>query len=379
MFTLPGKIPVRISGGFWIVAALIGYIQSFSLWGTLMWMVIVVGSVLFHEMGHAYMAKAFNQRPIIALVPFGGVTSFQGDNKLNFKKQFLIVLNGPIFGFLLFVGAFLLRKTGVITNPFLQSFFFSVQVANLFWTIINLLPVLPMDGGQLLRIGLEASFGIKGFRAALFISMILAGIASFAAFAFVNFLVGAILFMFAFQSFEMWYKTKNITKKDRDGHLAQLLEKGEKLLSEKKMQEAEDTFGELRDKTKKGLLFVAATQYLALIEREKGELHLAYELFLSIKDDITPEAIFNLHEMAFIEENYSLVTELSAKTYQYHPSQRVALRNAESYGFLEDAKAAGGWLQTAFEYGGLQKEDVLSGQAFSKVIHHPEFLEFFPE
>ncbi len=38
------------------------------------------------------------------------------------------------------------------------------QVANLFWTIVNLLPVLPLDGGQLLRIVLEAAFGVKDLR-----------------------------------------------------------------------------------------------------------------------------------------------------------------------------------------------------------------------
>ena len=52
MIRIPGKIPIAISPLFWIFAALIGYLNSMSLVGTLIWMGIIVVSVLFHEFGH---------------------------------------------------------------------------------------------------------------------------------------------------------------------------------------------------------------------------------------------------------------------------------------------------------------------------------------
>lgn len=378
MFYLPGRIPVRISGGFWLVAAFIGFMQSQQIIGIMMWVIIILVSVLFHEMGHAYIAKLFNQKPSIALVPFGGATTFQGKT-VSLGKQFLIVLNGPLFGFLLFFMIFMLRKSGLVANPFLQQFFYSMESVNLIWSAINLFPVLPMDGGQLLRIAFEGAFGVKGLRASVLVSTILAGLAAFASFAVREYFLGSILFFFAFQSLDMWIKSKNITSKDRDRKLAALLEDGEHCMRDHDLPQAEKIFQSLRSTTKKGILYIAATQYLAFIEKEKGEPHLAYELLLAIKGDITPDAVFLLQELAFLEGNYPLVTDLAVKAFEQHPSQLVALRNARAFGFLEMAKSAGGWLQTALEYGLVDKAEILSEEAFSKVRHHVDFLEFFPE
>ncbi|EKE08125.1 MAG: metallopeptidase, M50 family, partial [uncultured bacterium] len=80
--------------------------------------------------------------------------------------------------------------------------FKATQVANLFWSIINLLPVLPLDGGQLLRIVLEACFGVKGFKAALLVGALLAIAISLYFFLVGAYLVGAFFFLFAYQSFD---------------------------------------------------------------------------------------------------------------------------------------------------------------------------------
>ena len=54
---------------------------------------------------------------------------------------------------------------------------YALEVAvnvNLFWTILNLLPVFPLDGGHLMKIMLEKVFGIRGIKFAFFVSMLLA-------------------------------------------------------------------------------------------------------------------------------------------------------------------------------------------------------------
>ena len=139
--------------------------------GMLIWMGIIFFSVLFHEFGHALTALFFKQEARIQLIALGGVSMFDGP-KLKFWQQFLITLNGPLFGFLIFLGATILLQFNV--SPLVFKILKATQVANLFWTIVNLLPVLPLDGGQLLRIVLEGFFGVRGFKAALLIGAITA-------------------------------------------------------------------------------------------------------------------------------------------------------------------------------------------------------------
>ena len=63
----------------------------------------------------------------------------------------------------------------------------------------NVIDVMPLDGGQLLRIILEAIFGAKGFRYSLIIGMAIAGGGSVFFFLYHQYLIGALFFLFAFQ------------------------------------------------------------------------------------------------------------------------------------------------------------------------------------
>src|SRR3972149_11388238 len=104
MIRIPGKIPIIIHPTFFIIAALIGYINSFSLIGTLIWIGIILVSVIIHEFGHALTALIFGQKPRIELVALGGLTYHEGGG-LPYWKQFIIVFDGPLFGFFLFIFA----------------------------------------------------------------------------------------------------------------------------------------------------------------------------------------------------------------------------------------------------------------------------------
>ena len=98
MIHIPGKIPITIRPFFFLTAGLIGFLNSRSLVGTLVWIFVIFISVLVHEFGHGLTARAFGLKPRIELVALGGLTYHQGD-KLPFLKQFFIVLNGPEFVF----------------------------------------------------------------------------------------------------------------------------------------------------------------------------------------------------------------------------------------------------------------------------------------
>lgn len=380
MIEIPGRIPVVIHPFFWLFATLIGWIssdwlQEGALWGTLIWVGIIFFSVLFHEYGHALTALCFKQKAQIQLVALGGLTSFDGP-KLKFWQQFFITFAGPFFGFILFLFATLLLQYswGALAFKILKA----TQIANLFWTVMNLLPVLPLDGGQLLRILLEASFGVKGFKASLLIGSIIAfGICLY--FFFIQaFLIGAFFFLFAFQSFDSFRRARFATHDDREEENKQLMVDAEKALQEGRTEEAKQFFSDLREKTKEGILFLAATQYLGFLFFKEGKKEESYQLLLSIKEHLSDDLKPLLHELAAEQKNFALVRELSAITYQIAPTQSAALANARAFAAANEAEHAGGWLQAASQFGGLDIESICREEDFQKVANDPEFRRFLP-
>jgi Zn-dependent protease/CBS domain-containing protein len=124
--------------------------------GTLL-LLAVFTTVVFHEFGHALMARRFGGRiRDITLLPIGGVARLE---KMPDKpgQQLLVALAGPavnlaiallLFGLVRLLGGPVgiesLRHTG---GPFLtQLMWINVSLA-----LFNLLPGYPMDGGRILR------------------------------------------------------------------------------------------------------------------------------------------------------------------------------------------------------------------------------------
>jgi Zn-dependent protease len=373
MIVIPGRIPLAIHPFFWVFAAFIGYLNSGTFIGAAVWIGIILVSVVVHEYGHALTAVLFKQKAKIQLIALGGVTSYEGP-KLKFWQQFLITFNGPLFGFFLFLLATWALQFS--WAPLMGTILRITQVANLFWTIVNLLPVMPLDGGQLLRIILEASFGVKGFKASLLIGAVIAAILSFYFFLVQAFLIGAFFFLFAFQSFDSWRKSRFATRNDRDDANRELLVQAETLLQQGDREGAKKLLNEVQQKAGKGLLAFAAVQYLAFIYKQEGKKDEAYEILLPIKDHLADDTLVFLHELAAEKKNDTLVMELSANCYQTAPSQRAALDNARAFARAGQAKPAGGWLQTAWQYGGLDAASLLNEDTFRKIKDDPEFREF---
>jgi Zn-dependent protease len=375
MIEIPGRIPIFIHPFFWVLAAFIGWMSSQTLVGMLIWIAIIFVSVLFHEYGHALTAVLFGQKTTIQLMAMGGATSYSG-SKLKFWQQFLIVLNGPVFGFLLFVGATILLQMGGNFSPLLLQTLKMTQLANLFWTIVNLLPVMPLDGGQLLRIVLEAAFGVRGFKASLLIGAVISFCCSLGFFMVQFYLAGALFFLFAFQSLDLWRKSKLATQVDREEPMKSLLVQGEIALQEGKKSVAKELFAKVCESAQGGILAAVAAQRLSVILMEEGKAKEAYELLLPIQSHLADDARCLLHQLAAQEQNDELVAKLSAECYQVMPSQEMALRNARAFARLHQAKLAGGWLQAAWQYGGLKVDLILKEEPFLALKGDVEFDAF---
>ncbi len=375
MITIPGRIPISIHPFFWIFAAVIGFLMSGTILGAVLWIFIILVSVLMHEMGHAVTSIIFKQNPHIQLVALGGLTSYEGKN-LKYWQQFIIVLNGPLFGLLLCGISTVVLWSGIFQMPVILKTFKILQIVNLFWSIVNLLPVLPLDGGQLLRIALEGAFGVKGFKISLLVGFIIAALLALGCFAMRFYLMGALFFLFAFQSFDMYRRSKNISAADRDSSLADELKKAEALLQNNQEDKAREILERIINKTKSGLIYVAAVHYLALIYFNKKENKQAYGLLLSIKDHLQEDAICIMHKLAFENKNYALVKKLSASCYKLHPSFEVAITNARTFGILNEAKPAGGWLKTAKGFEKIDINKVVQESFFDSVRDSKTFKDF---
>ena len=152
-------IPVRIEPVFWIVTVFF----AFNLGDArliIIWVAVVLVSLLVHELGHAFALKAFGQPSSIVLHGFGGVTLSQ--RRLARVQSILVSLAGPFAAIcLLGLPAYYLRESDYGFELQLDYFasgngfglwpvlLFATYV-NIWWSIANLLPIRPLDGGNVM-------------------------------------------------------------------------------------------------------------------------------------------------------------------------------------------------------------------------------------
>lgn len=377
MISIPGPIPIQIFPFFWILIAIIGWINSFTFTGTFIWAAIIFFSVLIHEFGHALTAVAFGQRARIQLVGMGGVTQREGP-RLKLWKEFLIVLNGPLAGFLLFVIAYQLREILDFHDhsKHLLSYALNITIwANFFWTIINLLPIYPLDGGHLLRIILESIFGMRGIKASLLISCLLSTAIGVFFFLFQAIVAGALFLLLAFESYRAWKSSLYMTSQDQDDTLVKTLREAEQEMNQGQAESAKEKLHSIRQSTGEGMLYLTATEYLANLYYREGKFKEAYELLNPIETSLSSEALLLLHQLAYHNRDYRATVSLGDRTYQAYPNYETALINASSYALLGEADPAIGWLQRAIEDGFPDPKSLFAKKEFDSIRHNMKFQD----
>jgi len=152
-FTLFG-FPVVIHGIFWLNTALMGGAFHATtpehLNALLGWIVAVCVSILIHELGHALAMRNFgDQRVVIQLIALGGIA--QGSQWRTPREDFIVSAAGP--GLQILAGI-AVGWTITVWRPaelWLLRTLDAFTVVSIFWALLNLLPILPLDGGHLCR------------------------------------------------------------------------------------------------------------------------------------------------------------------------------------------------------------------------------------
>jgi stage IV sporulation protein FB len=176
--------PVHLDISFVIIMAALGWYPGVSLRFMVLWLVITPFAVLVHELGHAVVARTTGAHPEIALAGFGGVTTYAPPAALSRIRSLAISLAGPGVGLGLGLVLILVRRAldGTI-DPFgagADALRIGIWTC-IAWSVLNLLPILPLDGGQAMRELLPGDPEVRTRRAAM-VSVAVAVVAAVLAF-----------------------------------------------------------------------------------------------------------------------------------------------------------------------------------------------------
>jgi len=153
-------IPVYIHPFFWVILAIFGgafeVLGQFTQQGLVNMIVFIVAgalSILVHEFGHALMMKKFGHYPEVIISTLGGVAVSSGPSFTK-TQSILVTLMGPIAQFtlgLIAAGiAYIAAMQGGYPTPQAAHFVQSLMLVSFVWSIFNMIPIFPMDGGQIL-------------------------------------------------------------------------------------------------------------------------------------------------------------------------------------------------------------------------------------
>ncbi|MGD2102086.1 MAG: site-2 protease family protein [Acidimicrobiia bacterium] len=171
-------MPVTVRPSFLLIAALIGFTGVLRIEETLAWVAIVFVSILIHELGHALTARSYGADVAIELNGLGGLTRWGlPEGELTPGRRALIAAAGSATG-LLFGGVVWLIGTQLGRTTGLTSFILDNTVrVNVFWGLLNWLPIRPLDGGHLVQSLLEKVAPARASLIARALFMTTAGVA----------------------------------------------------------------------------------------------------------------------------------------------------------------------------------------------------------
>ena len=204
-FTLFG-FPVRIHPFFWVIAVILSQ-NAGGPQEMILWILAIVVSLLVHELGHACAFKLYGIYSYITLFTFGGVcvpTPSYGGYRLRTRDDVLISFAGVGFQLILIfliTCLYAVRNSAGIPISFTPEYLWQLlwpingassemfwgfgrfpdmflrilYFINILWITINIIPVFPLDGGQIVRKILMRFLPHRGFFITLVISIVCAG------------------------------------------------------------------------------------------------------------------------------------------------------------------------------------------------------------
>ncbi len=156
-------IPFYVAPSWFLILGLVtwsyasGLAAQFpALGGSLAWLLglvaalLLFASVLAHELGHSFVAiKQGIAVKSITLFLFGGLASLEKESKTP-AEAFWVAIAGPLVSLLLFGIATAIQVSTAVSGPF-AALLGTLAYVNLALALFNLIPGLPLDGGNILK------------------------------------------------------------------------------------------------------------------------------------------------------------------------------------------------------------------------------------
>ena len=116
----------------------------------LIYIIVFFISILGHELGHALAYRSFGGSAQIMIHGMGGMAVSHGS--FNRKQKIIITSAGPLFGLAMGIICLLFAMFLDLgsMSKYLRQFLELMILLNILWSFFNLLPIIPLDGGQLL-------------------------------------------------------------------------------------------------------------------------------------------------------------------------------------------------------------------------------------
>ncbi len=123
-----------------VTALLLGFVTA----------LLLFASVLAHELGHSFVAKAQGiEVKSITLFLFGGLASLDKESKTPLQA-FFVAIAGPLVSLVLFALLTVISLKISLSLPFFRIVYLLASI-NLILALFNLIPGLPLDGGNILK------------------------------------------------------------------------------------------------------------------------------------------------------------------------------------------------------------------------------------
>lgn len=204
-------IPVCVQPFFWITLALIGGSRlnantPSSILELCLFLIAGFISILVHELGHALTARRFGAYSEIVLQAFGGYAAYSGV-RLTRPQSFLVTAAGPFVQIVLGMMLFLLIPKLPEISAYGRSFLVDLMGISIIWALLNLLPILPLDGGRML----EAILGPQRIKITLWVTIIVASLIGVIALKYTgSILLPIFMGMFAWQAWQALQENRRL-------------------------------------------------------------------------------------------------------------------------------------------------------------------------
>lgn len=368
------SISLSINPSFYFLAFLVAWMNGATPLFFAAWIVVVTVSVIVHELGHALTLVFFGQKAKIELGGMGGLTIWQG-GALSRGKEFLVVLMGPIFGLFLCALFSFILASGVVQGN-LYQFFLIMVWANLFWSVLNLLPMYPLDGGKLMTIILDLFFGGRGVQFSYLLGTIFAiGCAAFALFSGMM-ILGLFALLCAFESLRNW-KNGRMYRLEREGsQVFDEISEAERNWAASKPEEAIRLLEKVISQQENGEGFFRAIDLLSSCLLSSGQTKKAYALLQPVKKRLLHPTLKQFQLACYKLGNWEEALETGKKIFLEEQDLSCAILNAFSSAHLSQVEAVVNWMSYVKKTGGVSMSSLLSSNDFDEIRSCPLFQQF---